>query len=105
MMQDEYLLKRLIEEICFQFVPDSIGTVQARVRARTADCLYYLITTKGTNEWQFTRSIELFEYLDSSNYKKEIESRESEQDLKEALDAWKRYSSDEFKQRVMERKV
>jgi hypothetical protein len=49
--------------------------------------------------------MKLFEYLDSSNYKKEIESRESEQDLKEALDTWKRYSLDEFKRRVTERKV
>jgi hypothetical protein len=49
--------------------------------------------------------MKLFEYLDSSNYKKEIESRESEQDLKVALDTWKRYPSDEFKRRVTERKV
>ncbi|CAF5198326.1 unnamed protein product, partial [Rotaria magnacalcarata] len=31
----------------YDFVPDSIGTVQARVRARRTNCVYYLITTKG----------------------------------------------------------
>ncbi|CAF4457642.1 unnamed protein product, partial [Adineta steineri] len=31
----------------YDFVPDSIGTVQARVRARATDCKYCLITTKG----------------------------------------------------------
>lgn len=47
----------------------------------------------------------MIEYLDSTNYKKEIENREREQDLKEALEAWKRYPSDQFKPRVTEMKV
>jgi hypothetical protein len=45
------------------------------------------------------------EYLDSANYKKENESRENEQALKDALETWKRCSQDDFKRRVTEKKV
>ncbi len=45
------------------------------------------------------------EFLDSSNYKKELDNREREQALTEALDAWKRISSDQFKERVIAERV
>ncbi|CAF0763877.1 unnamed protein product [Rotaria sordida] len=68
----------------YDFVPDSIGTVQARVRARTISCTYYLITTK-----------------DSQNYSKELDNRQCEQDLKQVLETWKRIPSDQFKEQVI----
>ncbi|CAF3773496.1 unnamed protein product [Rotaria socialis] len=72
----------------YDFVPDSIGTVQARVRARRTNCVYYLITTK-----------------DSQNYIKELDSRQCEQDLKEVLEIWKQIPSHEFKERVVEKQT
>ncbi|CAF0856024.1 unnamed protein product [Rotaria sp. Silwood1] len=72
----------------YDFVPDSIGTVQARVRARTVGCAYYLITTK-----------------DSQNYMKELDNRQCEQDLKEVLETWKGISSDLFKEQVMKKQT
>ncbi|CAF2444552.1 unnamed protein product [Rotaria sp. Silwood2] len=70
----------------YDFVPDSMGTVQARVRARTVGCAYYLITTK-----------------DSQNYTKELDNRQCEQDLREVLETWKRIPTEQFKERVMEK--
>ncbi|CAF1462827.1 unnamed protein product [Rotaria magnacalcarata] len=72
----------------YDFVPDSIGTVQARVRARRTNCVYYLITTK-----------------DSQNYIKELGNRQCEQDLKEVLETWKQIPSHEFKERVLEKQT
>ncbi|UJR23748.1 hypothetical protein I4U23_026725 [Adineta vaga] len=67
----------------YDFVPDNLGTVQARIRARAVDCRYCLITTK-----------------DSANYNKEKDSRQYERDLSEVLETWKGISLDEFQHRV-----
>ncbi|CAF1008589.1 unnamed protein product [Adineta steineri] len=71
----------------YDFVPDSIGTVQARVRARATDCKYGLITTK-----------------DSPNHIKERDSRQCEQNLKNILEIWKGISLNDFQQGVLQTK-
>jgi hypothetical protein len=56
--------------------------------------------------FNFENSIEVFVISSGSlNNKKESDNRQRERDMKETLEAWKRTSPEQFKQRVTEKQV
>ncbi|CAF0876492.1 unnamed protein product [Adineta steineri] len=66
--------------IRYEFVSNEIGTVQSRGRARASQSRCFILTE-----------------AQSINYQRELENRERENEMKEAIDEWRRRGIDEFR--------